>query len=75
MKFGDEEIALAAFLDKQLSSGPCRGRRFALVVWCDCEDEPQFVTSNDADAARVMNMIRQSINNILNAETSGETAH
>jgi hypothetical protein len=31
--------------------------RFALVIWSEYGDEPQFVGSNDASTARVLDML------------------
>lgn len=38
----------------------CDGMRFALVVWCDCSEGVTFSGSNDQDANRIVEMLRQS---------------
>jgi hypothetical protein len=55
---------LAGKIDRVLNGGGCRAMRFALVIWCDCAEEPIMQISSDPNAAKVIAMMRQATKNI-----------
>ncbi|MBO0718308.1 MAG: hypothetical protein J2P55_13355 [Rhizobiales bacterium] len=53
----------------------CGSARFALIVWCDCLDEPTHSASNDDDSKRISKMLRTSADMLDNAEEHRISGH
>jgi hypothetical protein len=55
--------------------GGCDSMRFALIVWCDCSDEPTHSASNDTDGKRIAKMLRVSADTLDEAEEYAVAGH
>jgi hypothetical protein len=67
---------LAGKIDRVLNGGNCAGMKFALVIWCECSEEPITQASSDHDIRKVIDMLRKAADNIaeidpLLLETAG----
>jgi hypothetical protein len=38
----------------------CGATRFALIVWCDCDDDVSFAWATDPNSGRIIAMLRDS---------------
>ena len=53
--------ALTAAIEKHVCEiGGCSNMCFALVVWCECVDDPVFSGASDKDNRRIARMLRHS---------------
>jgi hypothetical protein len=53
----------------------CDSTRFALIVWCDCSDQPTHAVSNDTDSKRTSTMLRVSADILDTAEEHAIAGH
>jgi hypothetical protein len=51
-----------------LRESGCPDMRFALVVWCDCNNQPLFVGGNDHDVPRVLKMMKLAADTVMKVQ-------